>query len=247
MKIKSLEECFRKNKYEYFYVESTDSTMDEVKTRLNNNNLIVRSNEQKKGRGRRGSKWISSPGNIYCSFAIKTQLSLKDFFIYSMFMSIVIKNSLEHIGLKNIFFKWPNDIYYQDKKISGMILEYFDDKDNDKFVIIGVGINFISSPKISNYKTTHVSTLIKNVSINQYFKIFINYFFYYLNKNLHIKRSYFIARYKDSLMFLGKKISIKTNNSKILKGIFNDINEDGCLILKKNDQLIQLYSGQILI
>ena len=50
MKIKSLEECFTKNKYEYFYLESTDSTMDEVKTRLNNNNLIVRSNEQKKGK-----------------------------------------------------------------------------------------------------------------------------------------------------------------------------------------------------
>lgn len=48
-------------------------------------------------------------------------------------------------------------------------------------------------------------------------------------------------------MFLGKKISIRINNSRILKGIFNDINEDGCLILQKNDQLIQLYSGQILL
>ena len=247
MKIKSLEECFRKNKYEYFELVSTDSTMDEIKTRLNNNNLIVRSNEQKKGRGRRGSKWISFPGNIYCSFAIKTELSLKDFFIYSMLMSIAIKDSLEHIGMKNIFFKWPNDIYYQDKKISGMILESFNDKNESKFVIIGVGINFTSSPRINNYKTTHVSTYIKNININEYFKIFINYFIYYLNKNTNIKRSYFIARYKDSLMFLGKKISIKTNNSKILKGIFNDINKDGCLVLQQNGQMTQLYSGQILL
>ena len=223
--------------------------MDDIKKKLKkkSKNYIVRANQQKKGRGRRGSKWFSPSGNMYCSFAINTNLLIKDFFIYSIMMSIAIKDSLEHIGMQNISFKWPNDIYYQDKKISGMILESFDDKDNDKFVIIGVGINFISSPKISNYKTTHVLTHISNININEYFKIFINYFIYYLNKNTNIKRSYFIARYKDSLMFLGKKISIKTNNSKILKGIFNDINEDGCLILKKNDQLIQLYSGQILI
>ena len=247
MKIKSLEECFTKNKYEYFYLESTDSTMDEVKNKLNNNNLIVRSNEQKNGRGRRGSKWISSPGNIYCSFAIKTQLSLKDFFIYSMFMSIVIKNSLEHIGLKNIFFKWPNDIYYQDKKISGMILESFNNKKDSKFVIIGVGINFVSSPIIKNYKTTDVSTYIKNIDINEYFKIYINYFFYYINKNIDLKNSYFVTRYKDSLMFLGKEIMIRISNSNILKGIFKGINEDGCLILQQKDKLIKLYSGQILI
>ena len=93
MQIISLEECFRKNKYKYFFIESTDSTMNEIKTRLKNNNLIVRANEQKKGRGRRGSKWVSFPGNIYCSFAIKTELLFKDFFIYSMLMSIAIKDS----------------------------------------------------------------------------------------------------------------------------------------------------------
>ena len=247
MKIKSLEECFRKNKYEYFYLESIDSTMDEIKTRLNNNNLLVRANEQKKGRCRRGSKWISFPGNIYCSFAIKTELSPKDFFIYSMVMSIAIKDSLEHIGMKNIYFKWPNDVYYQGKKISGMVLESYNDKNDKQFIIIGVGINFISSPRIDNYKTTHVSTYIKNININEYFKIFINYFFYYINNNINLKHSYFITRYKDSLMFLGKEITIKISNNKILKGIFKDINKEGGLILQQKDKLIQLYAGQILI
>ena len=247
MKIKSPEECFRKNKYEYIYLESTDSTMDEIKTRLNNNNLIVRANEQKKGKGRRGSKWISFPGNIYCSFAIKTELFFKDFFIYSMLMSIAIKDSLEHIGMKNIYFKWPNDVYYQDKKISGMILESFSDNIDRKFVIIGVGINIISSPRIDNYKTTHISTYIKNININEYFKIFVNYFFYYINKNINLKNSYFVTRYKDSLMFLKKDITIRINNRKILKGIFYGINKDGGLLLQQKDKLIQLYSGQILI
>ena len=247
MQIMSLEECFRKNKYKYYFLETTDSTMKEIKTRLKNNNLIVRANEQKKGRGRRGSKWISLPGNIYCSFAINTSLPINDFFIYSIFMSIVIKDSLEHIGMKHINFKWPNDVYYQDKKISGMILESFNDKNGRKFVIIGVGINFISSPNIDNYKTTNVSTYVKTINVNEYYKIFINYFFYYINKNIILNNNYFIAKYKKSLMFLGKKIKIKVNNKKILKGIFNGINKDGSLLLQQKDKFIQLYSGQILI
>ena len=133
MEIKSIDECLNKNKYEYYYLESTNSTMDEIKARININNLIVRANEQKKGKGRRGTKWISFPGNFYCSIAIKTELSLNDFFFYSMLMSIAIKDSLEHIGMKNIYFKWPNDVYYQYRKISVMILESYIDKKDRKF------------------------------------------------------------------------------------------------------------------
>ena len=162
-------------------------------------------------------------------------------------MSIAIKDSLEHIGMQNISFKWPNDIYFKDKKISGMILESFEDKKNIKFVIIGIGLNFESSPLIKNYKTTHVLAYINNIKIDEYFKIFINYFFFYINQNSYLKRPYFTDKYKNSLMFLGEKINIKINNKKILRGIFNGINIDGSLILKQSDNFINIYSGQILI
>ena len=249
MKIININECFEKYKYEYFFLESTNSTIDDIKKKLKqkSKNYIVRADQQNNGRGRRGSKWLSPSGNMYCSIAFNTKLFINDYFIYSLIMSFAIKDSLEHIGMKNIFFKWPNDIYYQDKKISGMILESFNDKNESKFVIIGVGINFTSSPRINNYKTTHVSTYIKNININEYFKIFINYFFYYINKNINLKNSYFVTRYKNSLMFLGKEITIRVSNNKILKGIFNGINKDGGLLLQQKDKLIQLYSGQILI
>ena len=129
MKIINLNDCFKKFKYEYYYLESTNSTMDVIKKKLKkkSNNYIIRAKQQKYGRGRRGSKWISPSGNIYCSFALNTKFIVNDFFIYSIIMSFAIKDSLEHIGMKNIFFKWPNDIYYKDKKISGIILESFED------------------------------------------------------------------------------------------------------------------------
>ena len=78
-------------------------------------------------------------------------------------------------------------------------------------------------------------------------KFLLIIFFIYINKNINLKNSYFVTRYKDSLMFLGKEITIKVSNNKILKGIFNDINKDGGLLLQQKDKLIQLYSGQILI
>ena len=46
--------------------------MEEAKLKINsaNKNLIVLAKEQTKGRGRRGNKWISPYGNIYCSIAL---------------------------------------------------------------------------------------------------------------------------------------------------------------------------------
>ena len=88
---------------------------------------------------------------------------------------------------------------------------------------------------------------INNINIDEYFKIFINYFFFYINQNSYLKRPYFTDKYKNSLMFLGEKINIKINNKKILRGIFNGINIDGSLILKQSDNFINIYSGQILI
>ena len=56
MKIININECFEKYKYEYFFLESTNSTMDDIKKKLKkkSKNYIVRANQQKKGRGRRG-------------------------------------------------------------------------------------------------------------------------------------------------------------------------------------------------
>ena len=223
--------------------------MDEARFKIDsiNKNLIVLANEQTKGRGRRGNEWVSPPGNIYCSIALSINLSSKDIFKLTMLTSVAIKHSLEHIGLQDIFFKWPNDIYCHSKKIAGIIQESYLNKLDKRILIIGAGINFISSPKNITYKTTYINEYVKNISREQYIEIFINYFFHYLNEFLLNHDNNFINEYKKLQMFLNTNIKIKLDEKKILQGQYIGINEDGSLKLMKDNKELSIYSGQILL
>jgi len=247
MIILPLKQCLQKYNFEFFSFNSTTSTMDEAKFKIDSidKNLIVLANEQTKGRGRHGNKWISPTGNIYCSIALSVNLPSKDLFKFSMLVSVAVKRSLEHLGLVDILFKWPNDVYCYNKKISGVIQEYYLNKLKKQILITGVGINFLSSPINRTYKTTHITKYVKNIYREQYFEIFINYLLnsfndYFLNKDID-----FIIEYQEIQMFINTNIKIKIDENKTIEGHFIGINDDGSLILMKDNQKLSIYSGQI--
>lgn len=249
MIILPIKQCLQQHNFEFFSFNSTTSTIDEARFKIDtiNKHLIISANEQTKGRGRRGNKWLSPPGNIYCSIALSIKLLSNDIFKLAMLTSISVKRSLEHIGLVDIMFKWPNDIYCHNKKISGVIQESYLNKLKKQILIIGVGINFFSSPKNITYQTTHITEYVQNINREQYFEIFINYFLNYFNKFLLSKDIGFIFEYKKNQMFLNTNIKIKVDENKIIKGRFIGINDDGSLILIKDNQELSIYSGQILL
>ena len=76
MKYNNIEKILSKNNCLFFHNNSTKSTMDDAKNYVEKfgQNLIVISENQTNGRGRRGNKWISDYGNIFCSIAIKNKL-----------------------------------------------------------------------------------------------------------------------------------------------------------------------------
>ena len=69
---------------------------------------------------------------------------------------LIIKEVLKKYIKEKIKIKPPNDLIIDGKKISGILQEIIE-KDSKKFLIIGIGINIINSPKISNYPTTSLS------------------------------------------------------------------------------------------
>ena len=221
--------------------------MDEAKFKINfvKNNFIILANKQTKGRGRRGKKWISPAGNIYCSIASSVVASNHDLLKYVMLASVAVKRSLEHIGLKDILFKWPNDIYCNNKKISGVMQETYFNKFKKKISIIGVGINFLSSPINKNYQTTCIYEYVKNISREKYFEIFINYLLNGFNEFFLNKDTNFIIEYKKIQMYLNINIKIKVDENKTINGQFIGINDDGSLMLVKDKQKLSIYSGQI--
>jgi BirA family biotin operon repressor/biotin-[acetyl-CoA-carboxylase] ligase len=141
-------------KFNFKKVKSTNNTAIRL-IRRGIDSGLVSADVQTKGKGQRGNKWISKKGNLFISifFKVNSKLSLKK--ITTINLSILKKIISSQIVGK-IYIKLPNDILIYKKKVSGILQEIMY-KNNNKYLIVGIGINVISSPNIRNYPTTYLN------------------------------------------------------------------------------------------
>lgn len=244
---KEIINILEENNYDFFHKKITKSTMYDCQNHLSryNKNCIYLSDQQTEGRGQRGNNWQSPSGNIYCSISFNNFLDITQHFLFSILISVTIKMSLERFNAKNIFFKWPNDIFYNKKKFAGMISEVINIDQKRSYIVIGLGINFISSPKLSNYKTTFVKSFCQIKTINDFLLVFFEFLFINVKKLQEGKKNQLIKNFTKSLMFIDNKICVLLPNNSQKEGFFRGINNDGSLKLEINGRINDIYSGSI--
>ena len=147
-------------------VESTNNSAIRIIKNSNTDYGMIIANEQKRGRGRYGKKWISYNGNLFVSFFYRLDhlnVSLKKI---SKINCLLVKKLLSIYYNNRIIFKKPNDLLINKKKICGILQEKIS-KLNKRYLIVGIGINLIKNPNLKKYPTTNLSILLnKKVSKN---------------------------------------------------------------------------------
>tara|TARA_B100000579_G_scaffold385970_1_gene357381 strand:+ start:742 stop:1257 length:516 start_codon:yes stop_codon:yes gene_type:complete len=120
---------------------------------------LIIAKKQTKGRGRYGNKWIYMKNNLFMSifFSLNSNISIKN--LTSISCKIVKKSLLKLIN-KKITIKKPNDLLINKKKVCGILQETIIYK-NNKFAVVGIGINIHRSPIIDNYPTTYLNFFTK--------------------------------------------------------------------------------------
>jgi birA, biotin-[acetyl-CoA-carboxylase] ligase region len=103
---------------------------------------VVCTDNQIAGKGQRNNVWESQPGkNLTFSVLLYPQfLPLNRFFLLSEIISLGIKDTLD-IYTDDISIKWPNDLYYKDKKICGILIENEVTGQHYSQSIVGIGLN----------------------------------------------------------------------------------------------------------
>ena len=157
-------------KFKIFRFKKVDSTNNSairiIKNSQNDYGMII-ANNQKKGRGQYGKKWISYDGNLFVSFFYKLnhlKVSLKQI---TKINCLLVKKLLSIYYKKQITFKKPNDLLINKKKICGILQEKISKLDR-KYLIVGIGINLIKNPNLRNYPSTNLSEIInKKISKNK--------------------------------------------------------------------------------
>ena len=107
----------------------------------------------------------SNKGNLFVSFFHEIKNINISLSTLTKINCLLVKKTIEKYYKKKIVFKKPNDLLINKKKISGILQEIISVSGNE-FLIVGIGVNLIKSPKIKNYPTTNLSELI-NKPINK--------------------------------------------------------------------------------
>ncbi len=137
-------------KHDIIWLDSIDSTNDEARRHISElDNLSVLSvSDQTAGKGQRGNSWLSTAGeNLTFSIVLKNSpdwktayLKASDQYIISRVTAESVVDLLARCGIQ-AWIKQPNDIYVDDMKICGMLIENGIRGDRLDYSIIGIGLN----------------------------------------------------------------------------------------------------------
>ena len=152
-------------------------------TKERKNSGCVYAEEQTKGRGTKGKKWISNKGNLFSSIFFPLNKNYPPFNEFSIINPILISEVIKKFCEgKKITLKFPNDLFLNGKKICGILQELIT-SDNRKFLIVGIGLNIVTNPDIKKkYEATNILFETKrkpeiNEIINLIISSYENFFF----------------------------------------------------------------------
>ena len=208
---------------------------DRYKKVLNNNNLYVQSLEQEKGTGRGKKKWLSPKGNIYLTInqKLKATVALKNNF----YICYLIHKFFKKTNDINLEYKWPNDLFYQNKKIVGVVVKSTI-LGNNSYLKTGIGININNTPLI---ESTSLSRILKKKSnIIELSNKIIDFIEYNLLKEIS---NQILVRYLNKYMLKNFKLNHQTFGKNIIE-ILN-VNEDFSLNIKIDDEFKKIFFGEL--
>ena len=125
-------------------VESTNNyAMAHVQAQMAGHGTAWFADEQTKGKGQRGKSWTGEAGqNIFVSILIEpSSLRPADQFKLSAAIATACCDFFSIYALDETKIKWPNDIYWKDRKAGGILIENIFQGDQWKYAIVGIGIN----------------------------------------------------------------------------------------------------------
>ncbi len=128
-------------------LDSVDSTNNYTATLISGNapeGTVVITREQTAGRGQRANSWISEAGkNLMCTYLLRPKfLPISDQFILNKAIALATSKAVQHfVPELDVLIKWPNDIFLQNKKVAGILLETSLQGGHIVSCLAGIGIN----------------------------------------------------------------------------------------------------------
>ena len=220
-------------------IDSTNNyAMATIREGMAKHGMAVLAKVQTAGKGQRGKSWQMQPGqNIAMSLILKTNmLPARQQFYLSMCMALAASEFLIKYSAQEIGIKWPNDLYWRDRKAAGILIENIvsssePEQGKWQWAVVGIGINInqtefdkalpnpVSLKQITgaNYDVTGLA--------EELYTIMMQWF----NKLLEKKYEELHELYLELLYKKNQKVRLKKQNA-VFETVIKEVNSRGQLI-----------------
>ncbi|OOC13524.1 biotin--[acetyl-CoA-carboxylase] synthetase [Dickeya dadantii] len=203
---------------------------------------------QNAGRGRRGRTWFSPFGsNLYLSLYWRLEQGPAAAVGVSLVIGIVMAEVLHHLGADGVRVKWPNDLYLNDKKLAGILVELNGRTGDAAHLVIGAGINLrmnSSGSDVINQGWINLQEAGIDIDRNMLAVKLITE----LRTALVIYEQQglapFISRWNDLDNFYNRAVKLIVGNREIT-GIDKGIDSQGALLLEQDGEIQSYIGGEI--
>ena len=236
----------------FVYAEEIDSTNTFLLDKRDKNlvdGTVVFAEKQNKGRGRKDRVWYSvKDQNLYFSILLTNKKYLgRNINLVNLASSLAVAQAIENLFQLNTNLKWPNDVLIKGKKVSGILLEASSQGSRVERLIIGIGINVNQTVFQGSFNIPPTSIKLEtneNIERERLLAEALNIFEELLQK-INTEPEAVLKDWKTRCRMIGERIEVSDDN--VTKyGIFDDIDENGFLLLKTKDKKIEkIHFGDV--
>ncbi|SDT00998.1 BirA family transcriptional regulator, biotin operon repressor / biotin-[acetyl-CoA-carboxylase] ligase [Halopseudomonas xinjiangensis] len=243
------EDCRRR--WEWRVVNEIDSTNAEAHRlvgKLGPHPLVVTSEQQRSGRGRRGRSWASPYGqNIYLTVVEPFEAGAQSLEGLSLVVGLALVEALEDAGYAGCQLKWPNDVLLDGSKLAGILIEIAGDLSAECVAVIGVGVNVLMS-RSEHIDQQWTSLFLSDRSAELDRNRLIALFLARLHEALEIFRrdgfSSFVRVWSERDAWLGRMVRVVSGDN-ATEGIDLGVNDSGALRLSTGAGEVAMHGGEV--
>ena len=246
-------------------VSSTNAVVKEQAANGCGEGLIVISNEQTEGRGRRGRSFFSPDGTgIYMSLLLRPKhFTSQQATRITTMAAVAMCEAIEEVSEEQALIKWVNDIYVRGRKVCGILTEASFDMESGllEYAVLGVGVNVYKPeegfPEEIQQRAGAVFEDTGNDRKNHLAAAFINHFMEYYeaqnqaalseSKAGDIGIADYIKKYQERSMAVGKEIEVLSGNESRNAYAYGVDEECRLLVRYEDGQTESLSYGEISI
>jgi BirA family transcriptional regulator, biotin operon repressor / biotin---[acetyl-CoA-carboxylase] ligase len=231
-------------------VDSTNSVLFAKGNKFSQNGTVLLAEKQIKGRGRKDRIWYSAKDqNLTFSILLNNKKYLNSNpNLINFVISLAVALSIENLYQLRVNLKWPNDVLINKKKTAGILLETSSKGNKLDKIVIGVGLNVNQTFFQGSFNlqpTSIKSETNQNIEREKLLAEILNNFEEILEK-LEDESDWILNDWRAHCDLIGDKISI-TEGEKVKYGIFEDIDENGYLLLKSDNKIEKIHFGDVSI